>query len=104
MEVTIAALNQPATRPKPAPKEDVVRRHLWQLEQTLGDDPAFKIAYNALDHDPEVGALEIAELAKRFTEQATKSRPAALKKIWARHHKLMTFKAKPQSRDGRSAA
>jgi len=104
VDEAIAALRKPTTRPKPMPKEDVVQRHLRQLQQTLGNDPAFRVAYDELDHDPEVGALEIADLAKRFTEQTAKSRPAALKKIWARHHKLMSFKAKSESRDGRSAA
>ena len=99
-----AALSKPAAKPKPTLREDVVQRHLRHLEQTLGNDPAFTAAYRALDHDPDVGKLEIAELARRFTEKAAKSRPAALKKIWARHHTLMTFKAKSESRDGRSAA
>jgi len=100
----IAALSKPTGRPKPALKEDVVQRHLRRLEQTLGNDPAFTAAYHGLEHDPDVGKLEIAELAKRFTDHAAKSRPVALKKIWARHHSLMTFKAKSESRDGRSAA
>lgn len=99
-----SALSKPAGKPKPTLREDVVQRHLRHLEQTLGNDPAFLAAYSELDRDPDVGKLEIAELAKRFTEDAAKSRQVALKKIWARHHALMTFRAKSESRDGRSAA
>jgi hypothetical protein len=91
------------TPPTPTLKEEVVERHLRRLEQTLGDDPAFSAAYKELDHDPDLGKLEIAALAKRFTDTSPKSRPAALKKIWARHRSLMTSKAKSESRAGRSA-
>jgi hypothetical protein len=101
---SVAALGRPARKPKAAMKEDVVLRHLGRLEQTLGNDLTFTGAYNELENDAEVGKLEIAELAKRFTEAAAKSRAAALKKIWARHHTLMSFRAKSESRDGRSAA
>jgi hypothetical protein len=74
-----AALSKP-TRQPPALRDDVVQRHLGRLEQTLGDDAAFTIAYNELDRDPELGKLEIAELAKRFTQTSAKSRATALKK------------------------
>jgi len=99
-----AALSKPAGKQKPTMREDVVERHLRHLEQTLGNDHAFTAAYHGLERDPEVGKLEIAELARRFTDHTAKSRPVALKRIWARHHSLMTFKAKSESRDGRSAA
>jgi hypothetical protein len=99
----VAELTKPPKRP-PVLKEGVVQHHLTQLEKTLGEDVAFKAAYKELEEDPNVGALEIAALAKRFTDTAIKARSAALKKIWARHHSLMVFKAKSDSRDGRSAA
>lgn len=94
------------TRPTPPPavlREEVVERHLRRLEQTLGDDSAFSAAYRELDQDPDVGKLEIAALTKRFTDMAAKSRPVALKKIWARHHALLSSRAKSESRAGRSA-
>jgi hypothetical protein len=91
------------TSPIPTLKEEVVERHLRRLEQTLGDDAAFSAAYKELERDSDLGKLEIAALAKRFTDTSPKSRPAALKKIWARHHSLMTSKAKSESRAGRSA-
>jgi hypothetical protein len=103
VHVVTAALNQP-TRPTPTLKEDVVLHHLRRLEQTLGDDAAFTVAYNELDCDPAVGRLEIAELAKRFTETTAKSRVSALKKIRSSHQALMTFDAKTSPRGGRSAA
>jgi hypothetical protein len=93
---------EPARHGRHRPRDDVVQRHLRRLEQTLGDDAAFTAAYKELDRDPEVGKLEIAELAKQFTQTSAKSR--ALKKIWSRHHTLTTFQAKSKSRDGRSAA
>jgi hypothetical protein len=101
--MAVAALNMP-TPIVPTLKEEVVQRHLQRLEQALGNDSAFTTAYNELGHDPEVGNLEIAALAKRFTDVASKSRSAALKKILARHRTLMTSKRKAESRDGRSAA
>lgn len=103
VDLAVAELRKPPKQ-KPVLKEDVVQHHLTQLEKTLGDDVGFKAAYKELEDDPNVGALEIAALAKRFTDSATKARSAALKKIWARHHSLMVFKAKSESRDGRSAA
>jgi hypothetical protein len=76
----------------PAPlNEKLVQRHLVRLEKTLGDDAAFTAAYNALEHDSDVGKSEIAAIAKRFTDTSPESRPAALKKIWARHHSLMNL-------------
>jgi hypothetical protein len=66
--------------------------------------PAVTAAYKELEEDPHVGALEIAALAKRLTGSAIKARAAAMKKIWARHHSLMVFKAKSEPRDGRLAA
>lgn len=102
VDEAVAVLTRP-TPPPPTLKEEVVERHLRRLEQALGDDPAFSVAYKELDHDPDVGRLEIAALTKRFTDTSPKSRPAALKKIWARHHSLMTSRAKSESRAGRSA-
>ena len=104
VDEAIRRLSEPPGKPKATLKEEVVQRHLDRLEQALGNDSTFTAAYNELEHDTEVGKLEIAEIAKRFTETNTKSRAVALKKIWARHHNLMSFKAKSESRDGRSAA
>jgi hypothetical protein len=98
----VAVLTSP-TPPPAVLREEVVERHLRRLEQTLGDDPGFSAAYRELDHDPTVGALEIAALVKRFTDTAPKSRAAALKKILARHRSLLSSKMKSESRAGRSA-
>jgi hypothetical protein len=100
----IAALTRPTAAPVPVLNEAVVQKHLHQLEQALGNNEAFSAAYNELERDPEVGKLEIADLAKRFTDRAVKSRAPALKKIWARHSSLMSLKGKSESRVGRSAA
>ena len=104
VDEAIKRLSEPPGRSKATLKEDVVQRHLDRLKQALGNNSTFTAAYNELEHDTEVGKLEIAELAKRFTETNVKSRAVALKKIWARHHNLMSFRAKSESRDGRSAA
>jgi hypothetical protein len=103
VEDAVGILNWTAP-PPPTPKEEVVERHLRRLQETLGNDPAFSAAYKGLDGDPDVGKLEIAAIAKRFTGKPAGSRSVALKKIWARHHVLRAFDAKSQSRDGRSAA
>ena len=103
VESAISALEK-RTPPQPPLNEELVQHHLVQLEKALGDDAAFAAAYNALEHDSDVGKLEIAAIAKGFTNTSPKSRSAALKKIWARHHSLVTFSAKSKSRDGRSAA
>jgi hypothetical protein len=99
----IAELTKPPKQ-RPVLKEEVVQHHLARLEKSLGEDVAFTAVYKELEGDPNVGALEITALAKRFTGTAIKARAAAMKKIWARHHSLMIFKAKSDSRDGRSAA
>jgi hypothetical protein len=101
-QLAVTALASPAKHTDI--KEDVVARHLLLLENALGNDAAFTAAYNTLEQHGDVGKLEIAAIAKRFTDTNPKSRPAALKKIWARHHSLVTFDAKSRSRDGRSAA
>jgi hypothetical protein len=98
------ALTKPVKKARPTLREDVVRHRLKRLEETLGNDSGFTAAFNELDQDPNIGRLEIAERAKRFTQKASKSRPGALKKIWARHHALMMLKANSESRAGRSAA
>jgi hypothetical protein len=90
--------------PPPILKENVVERHLRSLEDALGNSRAFSAAYRVLDTDTDVGKLELEALTKRFVGKASSSRSAALKKIWARHHALVAFKAKTESRAGRSAA
>lgn len=52
----LAELSRPAAT-RPVLREEVVQRHLQQLERTLGDDPTFTAAYNEMDSDPEVGPL-----------------------------------------------
>jgi hypothetical protein len=74
---------------QPSVNEEVVERHLVQLEKALGDDAAFTAAYKALECDSAAGKLEVTTISKRFTYKASMSRPAALNKIWARHHSLM---------------
>jgi hypothetical protein len=90
VESAISALEK-RTPPQPPVDEELVQHHLVQLEKALGDDAAFTAAYKALECDRDAGKLEIAAIAKRFTDTSPQSRPAALKTIWARRHSLMNL-------------
>jgi len=92
-------------KPEPPPlREDLVARYLRSLEDARSDDPRFMAVYNQLSIDPEIGKLEAVALAKRFAGTPATARAAALKKLLSHHRALLTFKAKSESRDGRSAA
>jgi len=91
----------PASQPI---REDLVAKYLKRLEDARSDDPRFMAVYRELSTDPEIGKLEAVALAKRFAGTPATARAAALKKLLAHHRALMTFKAKSESRDGRSAA
>ncbi|MFT3731465.1 MAG: hypothetical protein QM780_08595 [Hyphomicrobium sp.] len=85
------------------PRSDLVQLHLRSLEQALGDDAGFTSAFRALETDPNLGTNEYIALAKHFSFASTKSKSAALKKIWARHQALMTSRAKAAATAGRIA-
>jgi hypothetical protein len=104
-----SALTKPVKPVKPAKavvplRQDLVARYSRRLEEALGDENGFASTFRELSSDTEVGKLEAAAIAKTFAGASGATKVAALKKIWARHHNLMTFRAKSQSRDGRSAA
>lgn len=92
------------TATKPTAKMDVVDRHVSALEASLGNDPEFRAACQRFDADSEAGPLEVAAISHLIVMQKIKSKAAALKKIWARHHSVMASKSKLDTRDGRSAA
>jgi hypothetical protein len=91
----------PASQPL---REDLVVKYLRRLEDARADDPRFMTVYHELSTDPEIGKLEAVALAKRFAGSPATARAAALKKLLSHHRALMTFRAKSESRDGRSAA
>ena len=82
---------------------DVLQRHRRALEQALGDESGFTVAFRTLEADPNVHTQELVALAKLFAFANVKSRAAALKKIWARHQTLMTSRAKAAATAGRIA-
>lgn len=95
-----------STRAKAPPKQiaaDVVERHIRLLEQALGDDAGFNTAMTNLETDPSVTTGELAAIAKRFAFATTKTRAAALKKIYSRHEALMTSRARSSATAGRVA-
>ncbi len=107
LEAAPSALVKPSRPQKSAPpplRTDIVSKYSRKLEETLGDEDGFVGVFKQIENDFEVGKLEAAAIAKAFTGNTGASKPAAMKKIWARHHNLMTLRAKSQSRDGRSAA
>ena len=106
LEAAPAVLVKPA-KPKRIPtpvRHDLIDRYTHQLEEALGDEAGFVALFKELSDNPEVGRSEAAEIAKRFAGRSGASKAIALNKVWARHHNLMTFRAKSESRAGRSAA
>lgn len=100
----IAAKNSSSSKTPPLQaREEIVRKYAAALESCLGDDPGFNTVYSALERDCEVQQAEAIALAKRFAFASTKTRPAALKKIWARHQSLIISRAKSAATAGRIA-
>jgi hypothetical protein len=100
----IAHLNAPRTsRAVVDARPDVVRSFVNRLEESLGDE-GFSIPYRQLELDKTISNAEVIVIAKTFADKKTTSRPKALQAIWARHHSLLGFRAKSDSRSGRSAA
>ncbi|MEQ1715801.1 MAG: hypothetical protein ABL907_07435 [Hyphomicrobium sp.] len=106
VEAAPAVLVKPVKAKKATPpvRHDLIDRYARQLEVALGDETGFVSLFNEISNNDDVGKAEAAEIARLFAGKAGVSKPAALKKIWARHHNLMTFRAKSESRAGRSAA
>lgn len=107
-EAAIALLTKPkpsSKRPKAAAqvRDDLVLRYARHLEECLGDE-GFQAVYDELAKGGGATGVEIVQIARKFTSEKPNSRPKALKAIWNRHHTLMTFRAKAESRAGRSAA
>ena len=103
LETAPSVLLKPA-KAVPIVRHDLIDHYARRLEEALGDQPGFVTLFNEMSGNPDVGKLEAAEIAKRFTGKSAASKGPAMKRIWARHHNLMTFRAKAESRDGRSAA
>lgn len=84
-------------------RDDVVLKYSRRLEEALGDDEGFNAVFAAIESDKELNAGEIAAIAKTFTSASPKGRPAALKKIFARHQAIMVSRAKSAATAGRIA-
>jgi hypothetical protein len=84
-------------------RTDLVDQYNRRLENALGDDPGFRLVYQDLLSNPDIGAQEASALAKRFASASPKSKDAAFKKILARHEALMTSRARSLANAGRIA-
>ncbi|MEQ1653790.1 MAG: hypothetical protein ABL897_15010 [Hyphomicrobium sp.] len=104
LEAAPRLLVKPVKLPPPAVRFDIVEKYVRRLEQALGDENGFAGLHKEMESNADVSNREADEIAKRFTGKGAKSKATALKKVWARHHNLMTFRAKSESRAGRSAA
>jgi len=94
-----------AAKPKDAApiRDEVVLKYSRRLEEALGDDEGFNSIFAALESDGGLSASELTAIAKKFANSAPKSRPAALKKIFARHQAIMVSRAKSAATAGRIA-
>ena len=103
--IEAAKISLVRTAPVDTPlRDDLIEKYARQLDIALGDEAGFVSLFKEISENSAIRKHEAAELAKRFTGKPAASKPAAMKKIWARHHNLMTFRAKAESRAGRSAA
>ena len=106
VSTAMEALTATTTRPKKgkdAIRTDLVERYNHRLEAALGDDSQFRPIFDELVGDAEIGSAEAAALAKQFAHAAARSKPAAFKKIYARHQALMTSRARSLATAGRVA-
>lgn len=105
----VAELSKPKIAKPSKPKQsaairdDIVLKYSRRLEEALGDEEGFNAIFAAIESDKELNAAEVAAIAKKFTSATPKSRPAALKKILARHQAIMTSRAKSAATAGRIA-
>lgn len=85
-------------------RQDLIDEYAERLEAALADENIFCRVYDQLSEDRNVGKREAVAIAKILTQSAARSKADAMKKIMNRHRSLMTFRAKSDSRAGRSAA
>ena len=82
---------------------DIVQKYNRMLERALGDDSGFADAVVEINNPSILSTPELLLLAKQFALAPVKTRPAALKKIRARHEALMASRAKSSATGGRVA-
>jgi hypothetical protein len=101
----LAELKKPskkARKPDLPVRDEIVARYLRRLEESLGDDQGFNEVFHTLEGDDVTGP-EMILIAKRFSNAASRSRPAALKKIRMRHQAIIVDRAKSAATAGRIA-
>jgi hypothetical protein len=91
------------TRAKPL-RDDLVIYYKQVLEELLGKEERFKVAYDELSSNANLGKAELVAIAKQMTGASPRSKAEALKKIWSIHQSMLTAKAKSRATGGRSAA
>jgi hypothetical protein len=90
-------------RTKPL-RDDLVIYYHQVLEDSLGKEERFKVAYDELSSNTSLGKGELVAIAKQLTGASPRSKAEALKKIWSMHQSMLTAKAKSRATGGRSAA
>jgi hypothetical protein len=90
-------------RAKPL-RDDLVIYYQQLLEDSLGKEERFKVAYDELSSNTSLGKGELVAIAKQMTGASPRSKAEALKKIWRIHQSMLTAKAKSRATGGRSAA
>jgi hypothetical protein len=85
-------------------RDDLVIYYQRILEAALGKEERFKVAYDELSSNTNLGKGELVAIAKQMTGASPRSKPEALKKIWSMHQSILTTKAKSRAGGGRSAA
>ena len=90
-------------RAKPL-RDDLVIYYRQVLDDSLGKEDRFKVAYDELSSNTSLGKGEFVALAKQLTGASPRSKAEALKKIWSMHQSMLTAKAKSRATGGRSAA
>jgi hypothetical protein len=89
----------------PVDPNKLVEYYLERLQDTLGDDEAFRALYRELSDDARITRTQAIEIASRFFAPVPPSttRPKALQKILYRHEKLMDSRAASSSIGGKAA-
>lgn len=97
-------LGQRNARRSASVREDVVARHLHNLERAFGDEKEFPAVFEILKNDKDVKTGEAKKIAKLFSKGTAKSKKHALELIWGRHASLMDGRASGKAIGNRTAA
>ncbi len=107
------AASHPAKVAKAAPsrargsapvRAEVISRYVAALDSKVGDEQAFAALHKELAGGQVVSGPELTAVAKAFSGYSTKTKPDALKRIWAVHQEVLVTRAKRLATAGHTAA